>query len=453
MDTPPLWSPIQPGTLRQRLQPAGLVIVALVAVVAGMLLAEFRLASAERALVRRSRNAGRSLADSLTHELTRRPGQTLRSAAGQSTFQKAAASLLRTGPAIAFLRAVDDDGNVVWTSEGDGAADRWIGGRPDDFLAGGVERTRVPDVEQDDGDLFLEMVASVGGQPATGTLVLGLSEAGMAAEGRRDLWRTIGVLAGFGTLLFVALILAYGQLLQRRGEQLLRRAHAEHLGELGMLAAGLAHELRNPLNAMRFAAGSLELRAEHVQPPQLATEMVGITGEISEEITALDRILTSFLAYARPAREEAEEVDVVAVCRAALGVVERSSSASGVVLELAVPPEPVLARLVAGRLRQVLINLLLNAVDASPAAGRVRMSVARTGETLLLAVDDDGPGVPASLAASLFEPFTTTKPGGSGLGLAICRRLVSEMQGEIRYRPGAAGGSRFEVSLPVAPAG
>jgi signal transduction histidine kinase len=162
----------------------------------------------------------------------------------------------------------------------------------------------------------------------------------------------------------------------------------------------------------------------------------------------LDRIVSSFLAYARKSEGKPASCDVVAVCRSALNAVTPQMKERRVEAQIQAADQPLEAWFSPGSLRQVLVNLLLNAARACDPGGRVVLRVGEEAAGIRIAVEDDGSGVPAGIRRQLFEPFVTGHPDGTGLGLAICRRLVSEIGGTISYRPREPKGTVFVVELP-----
>jgi signal transduction histidine kinase len=162
----------------------------------------------------------------------------------------------------------------------------------------------------------------------------------------------------------------------------------------------------------------------------------------------LDRIVSSFLEYARKTESEPESCDLVAVCRSALSIVAPRMTEREVEARLEAPDPPFDAWLSPGSLRQVLVNLLLNSAQACDPGGHVILRVVEGAPGVRISVEDDGSGVPAGIRGQLFEPFVTGHPEGTGLGLAICRRLVSEIGGTISHRPREPKGSVFVVELP-----
>jgi signal transduction histidine kinase len=233
---------------------------------------------------------------------------------------------------------------------------------------------------------------------------------------------------------------------------LARRAQmAEKLAAVGTMTAGLSHEIRNPLNAAALQLSVLERRLQRlprdVQPPLLEPLTV-----VKDEIRRLDHILEDFLQFARPREFVPRAVDVATVVNRVVDLLAGEADRRGIRLERRLEPVPP----VAGdeeRLRQVLVNLGLNALEAVKDGGLVRVG-SRLSEppedspVVEIVVDDDGPGVPEESRDRIFEPFFTSKAKGSGLGLSIVHAIVTQHAGRIWVEASPEGGSRFVVSLP-----
>jgi signal transduction histidine kinase len=234
--------------------------------------------------------------------------------------------------------------------------------------------------------------------------------------------------------------------------ELSRRAQmAEKLAAVGTMTAGLSHEIRNPLNAAALQLTVLERRIQRL-PGDAQPKLLDPLHLVRDEIRRLDHILEDFLQFARPREFQPRAVDVATVVTKVLDLLEGEAERRHVRLERrldAVPP-------VSGdeeRLRQVLMNLALNALDASGRDGTVRVSCTveepATGE-VALHVDDSGPGVPPEVRDRIFEPFFTTKAQGSGLGLSIVHAIVVQHGGSITVDDAPGGGARFTLRLPRA---
>ncbi|RKH04011.1 hybrid sensor histidine kinase/response regulator [Corallococcus sp. CA053C] len=236
--------------------------------------------------------------------------------------------------------------------------------------------------------------------------------------------------------------------LHREKRELARRAQVtEKLAAVGTLTAGLSHEIRNPLNAAGLQLTVLERRVRRldaaVQGPLLEPLML-----VRDEIRRLDHILEDFLQFARPREFQSDAVEVAPLLERVRSLLSGQAEERDVALEVE-PTRVVVVRGDEERLRQVLLNLALNALQAAPPGGRVCFSASTQGDEVALCVDDNGPGIPADVQARLFEPFFTTKASGSGLGLSIVHAIVTQHGGTIAVEAGPLGGARFTVRLPA----
>lgn len=227
-------------------------------------------------------------------------------------------------------------------------------------------------------------------------------------------------------------------------------AKREKLAALGTLAAGVAHEIRNPLTAIKARLYTLRRGPATAEGKE---DVQAIAGEVDR----LERIVRDVLGYARPADATPTPVDLSAWLREFADFARPELVAAG--LELRVDTgESVWVEIDANHLRQVMLNLVRNAREAFEARpGRVDLALRReratlhgkTAEIALLSVEDNGPGIPAAVQARLFDPFFTTKASGTGLGLSIVARLVESLGGEIRFQSSPGAGTRFVVCLPI----
>lgn len=219
------------------------------------------------------------------------------------------------------------------------------------------------------------------------------------------------------------------------------RVRAEKLAALGQVTAGIAHEIRNPLTAMKMTLQIL-LDAE---PAGDRRESLSV---VLKETERLQLTVDGLLAYAKPPVLSLTPGDLNDVVRGALGVLDTQVKHVGVSLESRLGELPRVA-LDAPRMHQVVVNLLLNAVQAAGAGGRVTVSTESAGGEVRLSVTDSGPGIPVEARSRVFEPFYSTKTGGIGLGLAVSRRLVDDHGGRLSFE-GTPGRTTFAVSLPTA---
>ena len=244
----------------------------------------------------------------------------------------------------------------------------------------------------------------------------------------------------------VAVTLENSELYQQMKEK-------DRLAALGEMAAGLAHEIRNPLGSIKASAQYL---AETSEQPDDRAEFLGI---IVDEVDRLNRVVGSFLDYARPAHADPEPIFVNSAVQLTLQFLRPECDSANVSLHVTMDPDLPKVRIDIEHLRQVLINLVQNAVQAMPNGGDIHVET-RTqdgfrpgGEPrrwVQISVRDTGPGIPAALLPNLFVPFVTTKQQGTGLGLAISQRIVSEAGGRIDVRSREGYGTTFTLLLPAA---
>ncbi len=229
--------------------------------------------------------------------------------------------------------------------------------------------------------------------------------------------------------------------------ELSRRAQrVEKLAAVGTLTAGLSHEIRNPLNAAALQLTVLERRLRRLDPALQPSLLEPLT-LVRDEIRRLEHILQDFLQFSRPTPVTMRPVAVDELLSKVVALLKSDAELRGVELEYS-PRSGPLASGDADQLRQVLMNLALNALDAAGRGGKVVFENSSDGNGVHLYVDDSGPGVSPEQRARLFEPFFTTKAQGSGLGLPISHAIVSQHGGRIELHRSALGGARFEVVLP-----
>lgn len=229
--------------------------------------------------------------------------------------------------------------------------------------------------------------------------------------------------------------------------ELARRAQrAEKLAAVGTLTAGLSHEIRNPLNAAALQLTVLERRLRKLeaslQPPLLEPLTL-----VRDEIRRLEHILQDFLQFARPAHVIMRPVAIDELLTRVVALLRSDAERRQIELEL-LPRRASGASGDADQLRQVFMNLTLNALDAAGPGGKVRVENFSDADGSHVYVDDSGPGVAPDQRDRLFEPFFTTKAQGSGLGLPISHAIVSQHGGRIEMGRSVLGGARFEVVLP-----
>jgi two-component system sensor histidine kinase HydH len=226
-----------------------------------------------------------------------------------------------------------------------------------------------------------------------------------------------------------------------------RLVQSEKLAALGQLSASIAHEVRNPLAVIRSAAQSLdESVAAGDDEGRRACQF------IIAEIDRLTSVVSSLLAFARPLRLDPRPVAVDELFDSALLLAAPDLTRQHVRVARPDGPLPLRVRADVDLVRQVLVGLLVNAVEAVGPDGEVRLAARPRGDAVEIEVADSGPGVPAELQTRIFEPFFTTRARGTGLGLPIARQIVEAHGGKLEVGEPRGRGARFLVHLPAAPA-
>ncbi len=232
-----------------------------------------------------------------------------------------------------------------------------------------------------------------------------------------------------------------------------RMKERDRLAALGEMAAGLAHEIRNPLSSIKGAVQLLE-------PPADAGADGELVGIILDEVNRLDGVVRQFLDYARPLRLQSQSADVNELVRRTLRLLKARDIPESVVIAEQLDETVGAVACDPDQLRQVLLNLALNAVQAMAGGGTLTVRTSRPRgrdgrtpstsgtEGLELRVSDTGPGMTEDVRSRLFIPFFTTKEKGTGLGLAICQRIVKAHGGTLRVESRPGEGTTFVIRLP-----
>ena len=223
-----------------------------------------------------------------------------------------------------------------------------------------------------------------------------------------------------------------------------RLAEGERLAALGQMAATVAHEVKNPLSAIKSIAQVMSedegLKTQHARDLSL---IVGETDRLSNSVTQL----LSFASKAPPASVPCRADELL---RSVAGLFRADADERKIALQATAVGDAALDGVQTAAVRDALSNLLLNALQATPAGGRVTIESFCDGDGIHFAVSDSGPGITVELQARIWEPFFTTRQRGTGLGLAIVRKRMEEAGGTARLVPSRNGkGARFELRLPV----
>ncbi len=243
-----------------------------------------------------------------------------------------------------------------------------------------------------------------------------------------------------------------GTVVERLQQSQRESLRSEQLAAVGQLAAGMAHELRNPLTAIKVLVQSAA--ANDPEPVLAGRDLVVLENEIDR----LDQLLQSLLEFARPPRLQKQSFDVRRTLEQTVALAAGPARLRRTTLGAELPEAPLVIEADEAGLRQVFLNLLLNACDAAGVGGGVCVRAVRSsapgrrddsGAWLVVEVADSGPGLPAHLGERIFEPFVSTKETGMGLGLSTCKRIVETHGGQIHAANRPGGGAVFSVVLPM----
>jgi signal transduction histidine kinase len=285
------------------------------------------------------------------------------------------------------------------------------------------------------------------------------------------LWYSLGLLA-VGILGAVAIFWLQARHLAERRALEATVSRELRLSAVGNLAAGVAHEIRNPLNAISI--GLQRLRKEFAPPEASArSEYDRFAGIMQAEVGRLNTIVDRFLSLARPSRLSLTEEPLVKVLEELVALLSSQASAQAVRIEPELQLGEARVRMDRQQLTHAFMNVMLNAIQAMPGGGTLRVTAKRvkwstrqmvdssrpidqsttrpidTGDFIEIAVADTGPGIAPEHLDRIFEPYFTTREGGTGLGLALTHKIVEEHGGRIRAESEVGSGTTFIITLPV----
>ena len=243
------------------------------------------------------------------------------------------------------------------------------------------------------------------------------------------------ILAGVAIALVVRI---QGSYLDREKRLLARAEQDRRLASLGRLTAGVAHEIKNPLNTIQLSVGRLQRRVRDIDPKILAA--------ITRSVTTIARTVEDFMKLARDPALVLEVGDPARALAEAVSQVRPMAATDGRVIEVVAAATHTKVRLDERRLREALVNLLANAVQASKRKVEVRLR--RDEGDCWIHIDDDGPGIAPENRDEIFEFFFTTKETGTGLGLPLAHRVAEEHGGSLEVAEAPMGGARFTLRLP-----
>ena len=220
-------------------------------------------------------------------------------------------------------------------------------------------------------------------------------------------------------------------------------SRAEHLATLGELAAGLAHEIRNPLAGI---AGVMEIIGRDLPPDSPARDVLK---EVRSEVQHINRIVSDLLDTARPKPPQFRLADLNHTAEHAVIFARQQALSKPIEIELVKDESIPAIEHDTGQIHQVLLNLLLNALQAIEGPGKVTLKLTQQEEHVVISVTDTGRGIPPENLANIFRPFYTTKGQGTGLGLSLARRIVEDHGGRINVTSTPGTGTEFTVVLPL----
>jgi PAS domain S-box-containing protein len=260
-------------------------------------------------------------------------------------------------------------------------------------------------------------------------------------DGPQRIGVSVQVIRERGTRMGTLVTLRDVESLERIGSQL---QVSERLAALGRVTAGVAHEVKNPLNSMRLWLEVLKANMPVDPEPQQAVKM------LDSEIDRLDRAVKTFLNFTRPVELTLEETDLRVLLEEILDAARPSIAQANLELRADLPTDcpPVLVD--RQLIHQAVLNLLINASEFTDPGGRITLSLRRGGEFAVIAVEDSGRGIPTGDQKKIFQLFFTTRPGGSGIGLANTFRFVQLHNGRIEFESETGRGTTFRVKLPLA---
>jgi signal transduction histidine kinase len=235
----------------------------------------------------------------------------------------------------------------------------------------------------------------------------------------------------------------------RRDRDEINRLHrnqmsrAEHLATLGELATGLAHEIRNPLAGI---AGVIEIVGRDLPSTSPARAVIK---DVRQEITQINRIVTDLLETARPRQPRIRRSDLNVTVEHAVMLARQQALLKPILIDLHKLPSLPEVEHDSDQIHQVLLNLLLNAIQAISGKGVIQVEIEESGPNAIIAVSDNGRGIPPEHLPNIFRPFYTTKGNGTGLGLSLAKRIVEEHLGRIEVTSSVGTGTKFIVTLPI----
>jgi signal transduction histidine kinase len=282
---------------------------------------------------------------------------------------------------------------------------------------------------------------------------MGVLEIGLSLKPMKTAWRrALNSMIIFGLAILIVGILGMATIFYNQQNHLQKVksleteiSRQERLSELGNMAATVAHEIRNPLNSVSM--GLQRLKGEFT-PIQDQDDYARFLDLMQAEVRRLNSIVEQFLSLARPLNLKPEPLSIETFLNDITTLVAGEASSSNVKIDLKVDPGLPSLQADPNYLKQLLLNLILNGVQAMPRGGTLAIEARADKNSLQLTVSDHGTGMTAETLTHIFEPYFTTKPNGSGLGLSIARRIAEAHGGTITVESEPGRGSRFRILMP-----
>jgi signal transduction histidine kinase len=399
----------------------------------------------------------RTEAETLAHQIERRAerqGKDLYTAvASERETQTYIDSILRRREIVQTVSIRDNRGVLVF--QGKSQADLPVPQETDGPTVGELDSAELPHVSSEKRKTWTstykvdDIKVPIGDM---GMLQIGISPIELSSRIeilRADLIRQAALIGAFSLLLLVSSYAAIWWLLRRARRLEVQAAEAERLAYIGTLASGLAHEIRNPLNSLNLNMQMLEEEIDETGSAPMGKRLLSIT---RSELSRLERLVTDFLAYAKPRPLELEEIPAVRLLERIREVLAGEIQKRGAQVELEDRSAGSRVRVDLGQMNQLFLNLVQNALMATEGSGRppvLRFAASRQGGTVTLEVTDNGGGIPAEELAKIFDLFYSTRKGGTGLGLAIVERIARAHGGRVSVKSTVGVGTTMTVELPA----
>jgi len=356
-------------------------------------------------------------------------------------------------PGVVFVAVLDGRGAVLG-SRGEQPAIQEMTAQERELLAGTLSVTARGVTLGEREHVMVMAPLTLDGRPV-GIVRVGFQRDRMdqiLETNRHFLFLSMGfiVLAGLFSLWFV--FQNHKRHLARIDEMRKRLEQSERLSSLGQLAAGVAHEIRNPLNAISMASQRLQREYQPCEEDR-SQEFGRLTGVIRDEIRRLNVIIEDFLTFSRSRRLELREYSLTEVVQKLARLMGEEARARGIVLTLRHEPDALMVPMDVDKLQQALINIVKNAIESIDGPGSIDIAMEKpSGDRAVVRISDTGSGLAPGEVEKIFDPDYTTKEKGLGLGLPIAYEIIRGHGGTIRVQSAVGKGTTFEITLPTRPA-